>query len=423
VFATARAVGHDVGEPVLEARPTGRLAPDTGRFAGQTTGRRGFVGRTGLPDLVDDALEVQAGDGRERLEVAHLCVVDGLERRSVPVEETQQGVDLVWEFCEALGELGVVDLIDRVDRGELLLQAPPLVHATHALHQEALGRRLNAPRPFDRLEVDLEVAVFPGQEPVDGVLAPQFPGLRVDDLTIGKVEPRLMGRPVDREHAALAPEFNRLQQVDHAHVFERAEEPAFVLALELGSLALLQGDGHPGDDLFDVDRLGEVVVGAEFEAADFVLDGRLIREEDERNLPIPFVGLHPPTEFVPVHHRHVGVGEDERGADEIEFPERLLTVGRRRHAVTGIAQRDLHHAEALRVVVDQEQVLFHHRPGTVVPPCVNVKLAIRGRTGIDPGAVPFISSSARAAVRTPSPASAPARGPAASVPSRRCRGR
>ena len=42
-------------------------------------------------------------------------------------------------------------------------------------------------------------------------------------------------------------------------------------------LLLLQQDADPGEDLFDVDRLGQVLVDAELEAADLVLDRRLRR--------------------------------------------------------------------------------------------------------------------------------------------------
>ena len=52
---------------------------------------------------------------------------------------------------------------------ELLEETPPLVEATHPLHQQGLGREIDDVSTTYSAEQDLEVALAPGQQAVDGL--------------------------------------------------------------------------------------------------------------------------------------------------------------------------------------------------------------------------------------------------------------
>ena len=121
--------------------------------------------------VVDQPFEVELGDDVERLEIGELAVVDDLHQRAPPVEQPQDAVDLVGDLGEPLGQLAVVDLEHGLERRQLLAQAPPLVDAPHALHQQALRRQLDHVLAPDVLELDLELAVAPDQQAIDRVFA------------------------------------------------------------------------------------------------------------------------------------------------------------------------------------------------------------------------------------------------------------
>ena len=101
---------------------------------------------------------------------------------ALAVEQAQQPVHLVGDLRQALGELVVVDLEDRLERRQLLEHAAPLVQAAHALHEQALGGDLDALGPIHRDELHLELALEGVEHPVEGVLALEPAQLRVDDL-------------------------------------------------------------------------------------------------------------------------------------------------------------------------------------------------------------------------------------------------
>jgi uncharacterized protein (TIGR02266 family) len=114
------------------------------------------------------------------------------------------------------------------------------------------------------------------------------------------------------------------------------------------------------DDLFDVDGLGEVVLGARLQALDLRLDGLLAGEEDEVNVTKPLVALDDLAQLEPVHLGHAGLREHEVRRADLDLLERVLSVDRRRHLEAGLLEADLHDAKALRVTIDQEQVLLRH---------------------------------------------------------------
>jgi hypothetical protein len=126
-------------------------------------------------------------------------------------------------------------------------------------------------------------------------------------------------------------------------------------------LPLLEQDIDPRDDLFDVDRLGQVVVDTELEAANLVLDRGLGGEEHERDLGPVGGAAHTTTELEAIE---VGwkfrFGNDQVGCVELELVERVGYRYRRRDGKSRFAKRDLQHSQTASVAIDQEQALLGH---------------------------------------------------------------
>ena len=133
-----------------------------------------------------------------------------------------------------------------------------------------------------------------------------------------------------------------------------------LFVLERLALLLLQQDLDARDDLFDVDRLGEVVLDAQLEPADLVLDVGLRRQEDERDRRPVGVLLEPLDELEAVHLRHLGVGDDEVGRRGLDLAERVEPVDRGRDVEAGLLQADFENAKALGVTVDEKEALLGH---------------------------------------------------------------
>ena len=129
-------------------------------------------------------------------------IVDSVDRSSngdssttcisvrLPSNKPQDAVELVGDLVQALEQLLVIDLEDRLERRQLLEQASPLVDAAHALHQEALRRRGDDVLAGDRAELDLERAGVPDQRAIDRLFAAEAAELGVDDLAVAEVDAR-----------------------------------------------------------------------------------------------------------------------------------------------------------------------------------------------------------------------------------------
>ena len=174
-----------------------------------------------------------------------------------------------------------------VERRQLLEQARPLVEAAHALHQQALRARRDHLAAAHGAEHDLELALAPGQQAIDRVLALQRAGLGVDHLAVAEVDRRLCGWRSPTNW--ITPDLRLtsivwITSTTGMSATRPANRIAVLALVEVRALPLLQQDVDPRDDLFDVDRLGQVVVDAELEAADLVLDRGLGGEEHERDL-------------------------------------------------------------------------------------------------------------------------------------------
>ena len=114
-----------------------------------------------------------------------------------------------------------------------------------------------------------------------------------------------------------------------------------------------------GRQLVGVERLGDVVVGAEVEALRLVGGRALGREEDHRHRALLAELAH---DLDPVEVRHDDVEEDDVGADLLGLGEGVLAAGRGDDPEALLAQRD---GDELRdpglVIGDEDQWLGSHR--------------------------------------------------------------
>jgi hypothetical protein len=215
-----------------------------------------------------------------------------------------------------------------------------------------------------RPELQLEVALVPDQGAIQRPLAAQLAELGVLEPAHVEVDgPTLTEGRREVQHAALAADVDGLEQVHQAHVRERAAEAGLglhALALEAHALTALQLEVHARDDLFDVDGLGQVVLHAELEALDLALHRAVAREEHEGDLAGVLALAQPLHQLEPVHVRQAGVADDHIGATQPDHLDGRERVGARGHAVAGLAQADLQHAQAALVGVDEEEVLLGH---------------------------------------------------------------
>ena len=134
-------------------------------------GARGAHGVGPRAHVADDLLAVELADDGQRVEIGQPAIVDDVDERPLAVEEAQDAVDLVGDLGEPLGEQVVVDLEDRVERGQLGEEPPPLVEAAQRLHEQSPRLlRDGVPAP-DALPLDLEPPLPPREQPADGVEA------------------------------------------------------------------------------------------------------------------------------------------------------------------------------------------------------------------------------------------------------------
>src|SRR5262249_30679731 len=99
--------------------------------------------------------------------------------------------------------------------------------------------------------------------------------LRVDDLAVAEEDRRAAALACEVDDARFPTDLDGLNEIDHRHVGELPGELGLRLALlrQRRALLLLKQDLHARDDLLDVDRRVQVLLDAELEPTDLVLDG------------------------------------------------------------------------------------------------------------------------------------------------------
>ena len=164
--------------------------------------------------------------------------------------------------------------------------------------------------------------------------------LGVDDLAVAEVDVAVLPAPLRQvDDAALARDLEGLQQVDDGHVLASSPRsacgPDVVRAVGRDVLlrAARQEQVHARDELAHEDGLGEVVLDAELEAPDLVLDRLLAGQEDDGDgRPLgPLLQLA--HEGVAVELGQARVAEDQVGRERLDLGERVEAVGGRGDAV------------------------------------------------------------------------------------------
>ena len=263
----------------------------------------------------------------------------------------------------------MIDLEDRLHRGELLGEASPLVQPPHSLHEDTLRRRADDVVVLHVAKLDFEVGLVPDERAVDDLFAAKGSELCVDQLAVAKEHVREVFSISKVDHAALSRHLERLKEVDDRHVLYRSRKmraSARVRARRGNGLlrAARQEKVYPRQELAHEDGLGEVILDAQLEAADLVLDRFLTREEDHRNVrPLRSI-LEALDERVAVELRQAGVAQDEVRRLQLDLREGVEAVGGSRDAVTSLLKADLEDPHASRVGVHQQELLLGHgQPG------------------------------------------------------------
>ena len=144
---------------------------------------------------------------------------------------------------------------------------------------------------------------------------------------------------------------------DRIHLVARIDRGLqFVALLHNGPLRRGQIDmvGYAGDQLFVVERLGDVVAGPQLEAFDDVFGVVERREEDHRNVLRGGVGLEVLDHFVTVQIGHHDVEQDQVRSLFRRFLYRFVTARRRDDLVLGAAQHGFQQHDVGRDVIDGE---------------------------------------------------------------------
>ena len=287
------------------------------------------------------------------------------DQRPPAVEEPQNAVELVRDLVQPLEQLGVIDLEDRRQRRELLAEAPPLVDPPHPLHEDALRGTADDVLVRDGAELDLERGLVPDERAVDGLLAAEAAELGVDHLAVAEVDVPLLAAAAKVNDAALPRYLEGLEQIDHGHVRRRPGEarPPRRGAARGGDVLLRparEEQVHPRDELADEDRLRQVVLDPELEAANLVLDRLLAREKDDGDARPLRRSFSLRTRVYPSSlGRRVSL-RTRSGVERFDLRERVQAVGGRGDAVAGLLEAHLEHADAPRIGVDEKQLLLGH---------------------------------------------------------------
>ena len=232
------------------------------------------------------------------------------------------------------------------------------VESAHTFHQEwSHGRVDHVVAPY-LLELDGELPFRPGEEPIDGVRAGEASDLGINDLAVAKEDRAAAGVPIDDVNDARLPvELDGLYEIDHADVGEIPGEAraAFPAGLHAFAFCALQSRAHANADLLDVDGLGQVVVDAEFETTDFVLDGFAARDKEKGDLRPLGTCLDLAAQLEAVHLVEIRVGDDQIRLTGFEQSKRLATAGGGRDVESGFLEADIENAKTLRISVDKQK--------------------------------------------------------------------
>ena len=124
---------------------------------------------------------------------------------------------------------------------------------------------------------------------------------------------------------------------------------------------------HARHHLARAERLGDIIVGAKFDAEDPVDLVIARRQEEDRQIA---GRTQPPADLDPVHPRHVDVEDQQIGLIGVDHRDRRLAVGRLERVEPGLIQRKQQQLADMGIVVDDKDGARHgtqdHAPGALV---------------------------------------------------------
>src|SRR5690554_1493116 len=128
-----------------------------------------------------------------------------------------------------------------------------------------------------------KLAVGPQYQPVKRVLAAQLGALGVENISLVKIDRALARGALDLKRAGAMLPLDGLQKVDHRDVGQIALKRVRLPAAQARLGALLEQELHPTRHFLDIDGLGQVLVGAHFQAAHLLGKRALFGQEYEGN--------------------------------------------------------------------------------------------------------------------------------------------
>ena len=135
-----------------------------------------------------------------------------------------------------------------------------------------------------------------------------------------------------------------------------------------------------GDQFLRAERLGDIIVGAGFEAADAVVLLAARGEHDDRQIGGVGPAAQAAADLDPADPFDHPVEDDQVGLDLVGQDQRFLAVAGARHVVAGAVEVEADQVGKRAVVLDQEQSLGAHRSGLRVHGTIGS--APRGRSAM-----------------------------------------
>ena len=191
-------------------------------------------------------------------------------------------------------------------------------------------------------------------------------------LAIGREADDVAEQDGDVGEAARPHLVGRLQLAHRLVGKDRAQEaigppPFFLDAARVGRLMVAQPLAaqrrvDAGLEQGRIERLGNVILGAELDRLDDVLQVLGSRDDDDADMAQPRVGAHAAQHLEAVDLRHHDVEQHEIDVLALELVQRLAAVGRLDHALIALALQPTGEriAVVLDVVDDQDQRRVGH---------------------------------------------------------------
>jgi len=128
----------------------------------------------------------------------------------------------------------------------------------------------------------------------------------------------------------------------------------------MDALIASQHSPHARQYLAGVKGLGHIIIGAQFQAQNFIsiLDARC--QHDERCIGQPRIGTNQPGDFPAIAVGQHQIQQEEIWAFTAQDVQRRLAVIGRQHRVARLLQIAAHNADNLFIIIDHQNSLIWH---------------------------------------------------------------